>query len=91
MSFKPKYEHDCDCCDFIKTHNNKDYYYCKNENSYGGWSLIVRDGDEPWENASYNAQWFRNSVVSSNEDFSEMSLILMHYLAQTEKCIDYFS
>lgn len=40
----PKFEHDCEDCQFLGRFNGFDLYCCKGQSRY---TLIARDGDEP--------------------------------------------
>ena len=81
----PLYEHDCPLSQFIKTEDNKDYYYCKTGSSFGGWTIIIRNSSEEGDYESYNASWFTYQNINREDPkFRELSLVLMHFLAGTQ-------
>jgi len=82
----PVHKHDCSNCKFIKTFENQDYYFCGDNNSFGGWNLIVRQSSEFWDYQSYNSGWFRDENLKRvDPHFRNMALTLLHYLAETKE------
>ena len=73
----PKYQHDCEACQFLGHHRGHDLYVCRNPRNEGLSSIIARFADQDSHYASFPMDVMRTIAAGEGHAASKTTEILL--------------